>query len=41
VSLVWRKSFPRTPAIQALRAAILAADLDGVEKLPDARPSAH
>ncbi len=41
VSLVWRKSFPRTPAIQALRAAILAADLDGVEKLPDARPSTH
>jgi len=41
VSLVWRKSFPRTPAIEALRAAILASDLDGAEKLPDAMPVAH
>ena len=41
VSLAWRKSFPRTPAIQALRAAMLAANLDGVRKLPDARATAH
>jgi LysR family hydrogen peroxide-inducible transcriptional activator len=41
VSLAWRKSFPRTPAIEALRAAILAADLDGADKLPDAKPVAH
>jgi len=41
VSLVWRKSYPRTQAIAALRAAILAADLPGVQKLPDAKPAAH
>jgi LysR family hydrogen peroxide-inducible transcriptional activator len=33
VSLVWRKSFSRIPAIEALRRAILAADLRGIRKL--------
>ena len=41
VSLVWRKSYPRTPAIEALRAAILSADLPGVQKLPGERARAH
>ncbi len=41
VSLVWRKSYPRTPAIEALREAILAAELPGVEKLEGATPVSH
>ncbi len=41
VSLVWRKSFPRLPAIQALRMGILAAGLRGVTLLPDATPQSH
>ncbi len=41
VSLVWRKSYPRTPAIEALRQAILSAELAGVERLPRERPIAH
>ncbi len=41
VSLVWRKSYPRAPAIEALRKAILSAELAGVEKLPQERPTAH
>ncbi|MEZ5657735.1 MAG: LysR substrate-binding domain-containing protein [Burkholderiaceae bacterium] len=36
VMLAWRKSFARLPAIEALRAAILALDLPGVTMLPDA-----
>jgi LysR family hydrogen peroxide-inducible transcriptional activator len=35
VSLVWRKSYPRLAAIEALRQAILAAGLPGVTMLPD------
>jgi LysR family hydrogen peroxide-inducible transcriptional activator len=38
VSLAWRKSYPRIRAIAALRDAILAIDLPGVTKLPDAKP---
>lgn len=41
VSLVWRKSFSRAPAIEALRQAILAADLPGTLRLPDAPVTAH
>lgn len=41
VSLVWRKSFPRLPAIEALRRAILSAGLQGVTLLPDAKPQSH
>jgi len=41
VSLVWRKSFPRLPAIAALRRGILEADLQGVVKLSDAEAVAH
>lgn len=37
VSLAWRKSYPRSRAIGALRDAILAIDLPGVTKLPDAK----
>jgi LysR family hydrogen peroxide-inducible transcriptional activator len=33
VALAWRKSFPRPEAIEALRKAILAANLPQVEKL--------
>ncbi|MGD9943153.1 MAG: LysR substrate-binding domain-containing protein [Burkholderiaceae bacterium] len=41
VSLVWRKSFPRLPAIEALRSAVLKADLPGVTMLAGERPKAH
>lgn len=41
VSLAWRKSFPRPRAIAALRAAILAADLPSVNRLPDEQPVYH
>ncbi|HWS76175.1 MAG TPA: LysR substrate-binding domain-containing protein [Quisquiliibacterium sp.] len=41
ISLVWRKSFPRLPAIEALRKGILAADLHGLTRLPDAVPQHH
>ncbi len=41
VSLVWRKSFTRVPAMEAVRRAILAADLPGVTPLPDERPVFH
>ncbi|MFP5462256.1 MAG: LysR substrate-binding domain-containing protein [Gammaproteobacteria bacterium] len=41
VSLVWRKSFPRLPAIEALRRAILSAGLQGVTLLQDAKPQSH
>ena len=33
VVLVWRKSFPRTLAIEAIRQAVLACELPGVRKL--------
>ncbi len=33
VVLLWRKSFPRTQAIEAIRQAVLACDLNGVKKL--------
>ncbi len=41
VSLVWRKSFTRAPAIEALRRAILDAELPGATKLPGERPARH
>lgn len=41
VSLVWRKSFGRVAAIEAVRRAILDADLPGVTPLPDERPVFH
>lgn len=41
ISLVWRKSFPRPQAIEALRRAILGAGLQGVALLPDEPPVAH
>ncbi len=41
VSLVWRKSFTRTPAIEALRASIMKSDLPGVVKLPGQEPVSH
>jgi LysR family transcriptional regulator, hydrogen peroxide-inducible genes activator len=37
VVLVWRKSFTRVPAVEALRQAILKCPLHGVVKLPDAK----
>lgn len=37
IAIVWRKSFPRPQAIEAIRQAILACDLPGVTKL---RPAA-
>jgi LysR family transcriptional regulator, hydrogen peroxide-inducible genes activator len=41
VSLVWRKSFSRLAAIEAIRQAVLASNLPDVTKLPDRRPTAH
>ena len=41
VVLAWRKSFPRTAAIEALRRAILAVALPGVTMLPQAPVVAH
>jgi LysR family hydrogen peroxide-inducible transcriptional activator len=41
VSLVWRKSFTRAPAIEAVRRAILDAGLPGVTTLPGERPVFH
>lgn len=38
IALVWRKTFPRTQAITALREAILASAMRGVSFLPDAVP---
>ena len=38
IALVWRKTFPRTRAITALRDAILASAMRGVSFLPDATP---
>jgi len=41
VSLAWRKSFTRTPAIEALRNAILKSGLAGATKLRGERPVFH
>jgi LysR family transcriptional regulator, hydrogen peroxide-inducible genes activator len=41
VMLVWRKSFPRRAAIEAVRRAILSSGLEGVSMLPDARAATH
>ena len=41
VSLAWRKSFTRTPAIEALRDAILQSELAGATKLRGERPVFH
>ena len=41
VSLVWRKSYSRRPAIEALRKAILKAGLPGVTMLPDESAISH
>ncbi len=38
VSLVWRKSFPRAGALEAVRQAVLHSELPGVRKLPKAIP---
>lgn len=38
VSLVWRKSYSRPAALEAIRKAVLASDLPGVRKLPKAIP---
>jgi len=37
VVIAWRKSFTRRPAIEAVRQAVLACDLHGVDLLTDAR----
>jgi LysR family hydrogen peroxide-inducible transcriptional activator len=37
IVIAWRKSFTRRAAIEAVREAILAADLSGVTMLPDAK----
>ncbi|HEX8885150.1 MAG TPA: hydrogen peroxide-inducible genes activator, partial [Noviherbaspirillum sp.] len=34
--IAWRKSFTRRPAIEAVRQAVLACDLPGVDLLSDA-----
>jgi LysR family transcriptional regulator, hydrogen peroxide-inducible genes activator len=39
VALVWRRSFPRPRAVEAIRQAILACKLPGVTMLPNATPS--
>lgn len=36
IALVWRKTYPRIKAIAALRDAILASPIRGVDRLPDA-----
>ena len=41
VSLVWRKSYSRSEALAAVRAAVLASNLVGVTKLPKAIPLAN
>ena len=40
IALVWRASFPRPAAVEALRRAILACKLPGVTLLPNAHPIA-
>lgn len=39
IALVWRRSYPRHRAIQALRDAIMASGVRGVQMLPDRAPS--
>jgi LysR family hydrogen peroxide-inducible transcriptional activator len=39
VVVAWRRSYPRTAAVQALREAILSTDLTGVTRLPSPFPS--
>ena len=39
VTLVWRRSFPRPRAVEAVRQAILTCKLPGVTMLPNAEPS--
>ncbi len=41
VSLAWRKSFSRVPAVRKLREAVLKLDLAGVTMLPDEQEIAH
>ncbi|HZN24640.1 MAG TPA: LysR substrate-binding domain-containing protein [Burkholderiales bacterium] len=40
VALAWRRSFPRSRAVELVREAILACKLPGVTMLPNAEPSA-
>jgi LysR family transcriptional regulator, hydrogen peroxide-inducible genes activator len=40
IVLAWRKTFPRVKAIAALRGAILASGMKGVQFLPQAQPAA-
>ena len=39
IALVWRRTFPRLKAIHALREAILASAMRGVNFIPEAQPS--
>ena len=39
VALIWRKTYPRMTAVRAVRDAILASKLSGVEKLREDMPS--
>lgn len=41
IALAWRRSFPRPKAIEALRQAILDAEIRGVDKLPTAGIDTH
>lgn len=41
VMLVWRKSYPRIEALEALRASIMRLDLPRVKLLPDDPPISH
>ncbi|MEZ5739101.1 MAG: LysR substrate-binding domain-containing protein [Burkholderiaceae bacterium] len=41
VMLVWRKSFPRMPAIRAFRESIMRLTQPAVTMLPDAQPTIH
>ena len=41
IALAWRKSFPRTRAVQAMREALLACKLPGVTLLPQSKPVEH
>lgn len=41
VVIAWRKSFTRLEAIEAVRQAVLACDLNGVQFLPEAKASAQ
>lgn len=41
IALAWRRSFPRTRAVAAVREALLACKLPGVTLLPTAKPVEH